>query len=283
MKIYKLLISTLFGVILATLGLTAFSAYADDTTPTISTELEYVVIDDEQLVKASIYISNFEPVSCGGFHIELGDGFVFDDDEDFGGIIHYECQGTTSSLVGNVTFSANAGTHSSFVSFAQLNGYNRDINGKFLEVFLKKTQYTNIFNMTFNVLLLNNQYVHDFFADSNNIVEYNSSNTNVPHMYKSVQYVLGDVDGNGIVNSADALAIDTALSTSPYYYDISDIEDTYYIIFPNADDSWALDPNQNGILSNSDSVAISQYLYDINTYDGNIGKLLFHCYYGYYY
>jgi len=134
MKIFKTIISTLFGIVLTTVGVSFFSAYADDTTPTISTDLEYVVIDNEELVKASIYISNFEPVSCGGFHIELGDGFVFDAEEDFGGIIHYNCQGTTSSLVGNVFFSGNAGTHSAFVVFVQPNGYNMNINGKFLEV-----------------------------------------------------------------------------------------------------------------------------------------------------
>ena len=54
-------------------------------------------------------------------------------------------------------------------------------------------------------------------------------------------------------------------------------------MFKYADDGWALDPNQNGVLSNSDSVAILQYIADGSSYSGNIGKKLYHCYYGYYY
>ena len=279
MKLFKLFVSTLFGIIMATLGLTAFSAYADNT-PTISTELEYV---DSTSVKATIYMSDFAPVCCGGFHIQLGNGFIFDIDNDFGGIIKYNCQGTTSALVGNASLVGNAGGRSAFVTFLDPDAQDENINGAFLEVFLKRVPYSSNFDLTFNVLLLSNEYVTDFFSDYNGYNYYHVGEVNVPYMYKSAQYMFGDVDGNGVVNSADATAIDTLLSQPPYSYNISNIENTYVYLFPNAEDSWALDPNQNGYLSNADSVAITQYLAQINSYSGDIGGIFYHCYYTTYY
>lgn len=277
MKMFKLLISTLFGVILATLGLTAFSAYADST-PTVSTTLEYVVIDNEELVKATIYFSNFAPVSDGNFHVELGDGFVFDDDGD-SNYINYDCQGMTSSLVGNAHFVGNAGSHSAFVYFSDPGQLNKSINGAFVKVFLKKTSIATQANSTFNFVFGTNGYGFDQIKSNDSSFIYNATNTNIPYMYKSARFVLGDVDGNGIVNSSDATAIDTVLSQYPYSYSISDIENTYFYLFPYADDSWALDPNQNGTLSNADSSAISQYIAQGSSYSGNIGKIFYHCYY----
>lgn len=277
MKKFKLLISTLFGVILATIGLTTFSAYADNT-PTVSTTLDYVIIDNEELVKATIYFSDFASVSDGRFHVELGDGFVFDNDGDTN-YINYNCDEMTSSLVGNAHFVGNAGSHSAFVYFASPSLSNQNINGAFVEVFLKETSSATQANSTFNFVFGISGIGYDQITNNTSSITYNATNTNIPYMYKSARYVLGDVDGNGVVNSSDATAIDTVLSQYPYSYNISDIEGTYYYLFPYADDAWALDANQNGTLTNSDSTAISQYIAQGSSYSGNIGKIFYHCYY----
>ena len=74
-------------------------------------------------------MSDFAPVCCGGFHIQLGDGFVFDTDYDFGGCAKYNCQGTTSALVGNVSFNGNAGGRSAFVMFLDPDAQDENIRG----------------------------------------------------------------------------------------------------------------------------------------------------------
>ena len=268
MKIYKMLISTLFGVILATLGLTVFSAYADDTTPSILSELEYDMNTEE--IMAKIYINNFQPVANCQFFVEIGDGFDFVMDGEY---VKYDCQPFTHNTYGPVfVHKSNSGKE---LSVFNGRADNRNPNGLFLTIYLTETSIATPQNSTFNIIL-------DYFCDQGVNYSYTTANTFVPTMQSlGNMYMLGDTDGDYDVDSTDSYNINYALAYCPYpyYFTVSEIENTFTLYFTDALDAYALDPNCNGTVSYSDAVAINQFIAAGNNYNGKIGKVFYHCYY----
>ena len=276
MKIYKLLISTLFGVILATLGITAFSAYADNTA-TMYAELRCIENDDNHL-RVDIYLDNASTITTGGFHVTLGSGLEFvryTEPESWAGLVWaIEDSETYAYQMNGFEYSYYTATGDVFVCFAKINSYNVSVHKPLTSFYVRIKNSNSDVNRIANVYLMDS----DFICDNNISHNYEIDTIN---MTESVKYMLGDTDGDYDVDSSDSYNINYALAYCPYpyYFNISDIESTFTQYFPNALDSYALDPNCNGTVSNSDAVAINQYIAAGNTYNGNIWKIFYHCYY----
>ena len=167
-----------------------------------------------------------------------------------------------------------------FIAFAKGQGYNMNWDMPLTSFYATKVSGSTNTNTTANIVLSSTDFIYDI--DHPSIVDFDYTEINTLTMTKSVKYKLGDSDGDNDVDSIDSYNINYALayiSSPPYWFSVPAIENTFVQYFPNASDSYALDPNCDGKVSPADAVAINQYLAAGSSYSGNIGKNFYHCYY----
>jgi len=249
-----------------------------DATPIAYAKLAYV---DGNRVRVDLYLDNIPSFTSGGFHVELGSGFDVAYDPDFPTLVWREDTGTYNQYLHSIIVDNDPTTNGVFVYFAFSHSYPMILDAPLVSFYVYKNSSSTNTNSTASIVFKETNYSSDCISDAlaSPPFIYYGADIYQPAMSKSVDYVLGDIDGNSAVNSADVTFLNSALSVPPYSYTISSIIDTFTTYFPYAKDAYALDPNLNGTVSNSDAVAINQYIYQGSSYTGDIGK---HCYHSYY-
>lgn len=96
-----------------------------------------------------------------------------------------------------------------------------------------------------------------------------------PIMLKANEYIIGDANGDGIVDATDSSAISAGIADHPIF-SVYNIRKTYNNYFPGAKASAAPDANQNGYIDSTDASLVLSYYADSavgNDYDGVIGTI----------
>ncbi|MCR4887877.1 MAG: hypothetical protein K5979_01680 [Ruminococcus sp.] len=276
MKLFKKLIPSALAVPATFICLTAIQSMAAEK-PIAYAKLQYV---DENMVRVDVYVDNIESYNEFCFHLHLGDGLDVAHDPIFPELVYKETDCSYEKYYNTVVLDAVASNEVfAYMAIAKPIIHKYDI--PITSFYAYKNSKSNDYTLTADVLFEFTQNTKDEIGYTKGKI-YTKDEITQLKMSKSVEYVLGDTDGNGITDTSDAYVLKYALTTEPFRFGVSEFvneEKDINDFFPGAKDPYALDVNCDGVITNSDAVAIYQYLYSGDNYTGNIGKHFYHSYY----
>ncbi len=273
----KKLRNSIISTVVSSLLIASIQSVSVSATDSPCAYAKCVYVDGNR-VRVDVYLENVSSFSSVGFRVDLGDGFDVAYKPYNPSIVWKEGTGTYDEYAYGITLQNNNNSNGVVVLCALTESCPMLYDIPFVSFYVYKNSSATNYNTTASVVFPENiGEINDEFSSPT--LHYDSSHIQQIPMTKLVEYVLGDVDGNDTVNNSDAIALSYALNQDPYQYNVYSIENSYTQYFPNAKDSYALDPNENGIVSDSDSVAILQYVGLGNNYSGNIGRHFYHSYY----
>lgn len=232
--------------------------------------LDFTVESDGD-IRADVIIENMPDFTTSGFHVELGEGFKFttssegDDYVTFGN--HY------AGSLGKIN------DHE--LAFATINATAQNYNGRFVGFYVERTDVNNSFNSTGNVVFYNIPNASDKIVDVEHFITiYDSAQgtegMNTPEMLESNEYLVGDVNGSGVVDGIDATRVLRACELNGGDVKIENINGNFTKEIPDLRSAYAADVNKDGFISKADADLILRYytlIISNMSYDGNIGKV----------
>lgn len=221
----------------------------------------------------NIVVENLPNFASGGFHLELAKGWdlVMDGSE-----VYYNVEGCTAQ--GKLTFFMNLDNSSFtdnndlFIGF--MSGHNDNYNGNLLQLKVKKNKYYSASTSAINVRFCHGDHICQLTTNPDE-KEILGEDYQPPVMLDSTQFVVGDADGDGIVDSFDASVLLNALEKQSAF-NVQAIRHTYKNYFPAALCAAAPDADKSGIINNTDVSRIMNYYSTIatgGTYTGTVGKV----------
>lgn len=224
----------------------------------------------------SIVMENLPDVFSGGFHVELAKGWDLVMD---GSDIDYTTEGCTASQAGQLEVKLDCLTFTDendvFIGFGTSD--NKNYNGDFLKFKVKKNKYYSASTSAINIRFIPDDIiVKKISGDPKKNKELIlGEDYQPPVMLDSTQFVVGDADGDGIVDSFDASVLLNALEKQSAF-NVQAIRHTYKNYFPAALCAAAPDADKSGIINNTDVSRIMNYYSTIatgGTYTGTVGKV----------
>lgn len=262
------------SLVAGTLPLTNVSAASD---PQIYVDLTYE--DGNDNVRADIMFENMPNIKCGGFHVEVGDGWnlVMRNSNNLKEPLTNKSQTIAWQVMSSLKI-VKDGDNDLFIMFADDVAY--DLNGNFLSFYLEKNENFNSGNSEVNVVFKSSQNAEDIILGKNNVHIIDSGTDHSPVMLEAREYIVGDVNNDGYVNAMDASDVLSAVkSNNNKPLIVKDIERTYKSMFPDAVCPASPDASQDGMISRLDVDVILDYYMDMST-DGvnnsRVGKLDFY-------
>ncbi|MDE6501645.1 MAG: hypothetical protein K2L10_06140 [Ruminococcus sp.] len=269
MKIKKFL-APLMAVSLVA-GAMPISNVSAESKPKIYVDLTY---EDDGDIRADVIIENMPTLCSGAFHIDLGDSWVMTKDNE-GFYDSYDDSnlgktGMQKAFALDETKSKKDGIHGAFIVFTTFDMSNYDFNGKLFSLYVAKSQNFNPDDAGINIVYNSaGEYVFDYLHhidDNNKKVDLsNNVHKTSPIMLEAHEYIVGDVNNDGMVNAVDSTCIFTALKNKDNSYNVNDIKYTYKSLFPDALCAAAPDANRDGTIEHSDGMLIMQYYADMAT------------------
>jgi len=267
MKIKKFL-APLMAVSLVAGAMPVVNVSAENK-PNIYVDFTY---EDDGDIRADIMFENVPDVSCGGFHVEFGDGWklkIKSNGKLDASVIGCDSNGTAS------VSSVKHGDNDLFVCFGTDSSHGYDLNGRFYSIYLEKSKNFNSNNATANVVFKSYADADDMLVSDNEYIIY-SGNNHLPVMLGAYEYIIGDVNNDGRVNVIDASQLMSALhGDRAQNYIVDNIKNTYKSLFPYAVCAAAPDADQDGSINYIDVDLIMEYYADMSTEQQNntrIGK-----------
>lgn len=279
MKLFKRLLSAASALMIVSAGVASIPAVAsesEDNLPLLYTKLEYV---DGNRVRVDVYLEDMASISSCGFHVQLGEGFDIAYSPRFPQLIWKEKSGTYADYLGTLECEYDPYLDNGFfITMTSKMSFPMILEDTPLcSFYVYKNSKSTDYNCTANIVIKGDDNLKDPWVNPSLIFEGSQINTRT--MTKGVEYMLGDANGDGVLDVSDSTAIQIAVSKYPYQHQISAIENTFKDLCPYAKDAYALDVNGDGKLSEADSVAILQVLGKGDSYSGNVGKFFYHSYY----
>lgn len=218
--------------------------------------------------RADIVFENVPAISSSGFHIQFGEGWNIVS----GNSGKPDYAFNVDLLIANHIDLSNIGFWNDgsgiFVTFAndavyQYDGVIASVNLTRASGYTPESSTAELEYVDGDVLSYKDgpNYIFDAIEES-------------PVMLKSNQYIIGDADGSGSVNSLDASEVLTAVPSSSLLVDTIAPFHTNY--FPDAICAAAPDADQNGYINKTDANEILNYYSAVavgNSYSGKVGKI----------
>ena len=225
-----------------------------------------IVYENGGTIRADVIVENMPRLTVGAFYINVGSGW---------NILPSELEETrgliveTGDKLSMSNFVCENNGNGRFLAF--FNTYNNGLNynGRLGYFQIERTSINNPMNSTFNCT----------FGESGNLFGVNGESiinqTNNPVMLSSYEYLIGDADGNGLIDARDSSKIlaETSSSTS---YNVYNIRNTYTSIFPDAVCAAAPDGNVDGTIDSNDANVVLQAYVSMsvgNTPSSNVGQI----------
>lgn len=254
-KTIAVLIS-LYMIIVSLLSSICFRTYAfSSNDPRIYVNIVY---EDGGTIRADVMFENMPNLKAGGFQLNVGEGWhILPNDFGDDGL-----NKDSRDKINNAIYSVYINNKGRFIGFcnAKLDGYN--YNGRFCYFYIERTSESTPLNSVINCSL---DSLYD--ADFTSIIE----TADVPVMLASYEYMIGDADGNGIIDARDASLVYTATDEN-MSYDVYSTRYTYTNEFPNAVCSASPDANEDGIIDSSDATLILRAYVNASSV-GNVGEI----------
>lgn len=228
------------------------------------------VIESDGDIRADVVIENMPEFDSCGFHVVLGEGLKFSK----------STEGREVVSLGNPAMRGynRIGDHEVALTMSDLLFENED--KRLVGFYVERTAVNNAFNSTANLEFRNTGNSNDYFANSKTNTTIYSAVGNVgsiytPEMLESNEYLVGDVDGNGIINASDTSHV---LRQIKYYgtKKISDFNGDYNDAIEDLRGAYAADVNKDGYITQEDADLILRYytlMMSDKPYDGEIGKI----------
>lgn len=271
------ILSTLLSSVMLISTVQGMSTFA--TAPDIYCDIHYVnetFVDGRDTIyegysRIDVMFENFDEIIEYGIHIQLGDGYE--------PVMNYFGDAVCCDVYTNYNLkinSYNAAENSVFFTIATHDDYlftNEEdyLNGCFFSIYVKKTNEYSSSNATANVVFTNTDYI----LKSNGsyyVSPTDDTEIDVSEMLSSNEYIVGDVNGDGRVNTSDASAIFSGISqhnNAPF--SVNTINSSFRTWFPNSTCAASPDANEDDIINSSDADDIMEYFGEISS--GGTGYL----------
>ncbi|MBQ8297932.1 MAG: hypothetical protein IJX77_09130 [Ruminococcus sp.] len=226
---------------------------------------------DSTTYRADFVLENMPSIHSGGIHIEFGEGWDI------------VMSGTKPKYTPNAEFGTQMTVQRSVdlinnrIFFAFTIDSAIEYEGVIASFYVTPTSVKTPENSTAHLVLVDGDILctGEKDADGNYIDFLPDAIESSPVMLKANQFIVGDADGNGSVNSLDASEVLGATSggTSLVVDTIAPFHTDY---FPKAICAGAPDANQDGYINSTDADDILDYYSAVavgNTYSGNVGKI----------
>ena len=220
----------------------------------------------------SIVMEDFTDISVNCFHVELAKGWDLVMD---GPDIDYTTEGCTTArdTYHEVRLDNSSFTDGNDIFIAISASRNRNYNGDVIKFKVKKNKYYSASTSAINIRYIAGDYIAHRTADGEERIFGPGYQPTV--MLDATQFVVGDADGDGIVNASDASKLLSALDIQSSF-NVQSIRHTYKNYFPAALCAAAPDADKSGIINNTDVSRIMNYYSTIatgGTYTGTVGKV----------
>lgn len=263
MKKFKKLLASLMATTIVAGSMSAINSMA--ASPKIYVDFVRV---NSTTYRADIIFENVPAISSAGFHIQFGEGWNIVS----GNSGKPDYAFNVDLLIANHIDLSNIGFWNDgsgiFVTFANDAVYQYE--GVIASVNLTRASGYTPENSTAEL-----EYVNEDILKNKDGVNYISDVIEEsPVMLKSNQYIIGDADGSGSVNSLDASEILAVASNSSLIVDTIAPFHTNY--FPDAICAASPDADQNGYINKIDANEIMNYYSAVavgNSYSGKVGKI----------
>ncbi len=252
-KKIKATISTLLAS--AIVASSASAIYASATAPSAYVDITY----SDGVYTANVIFENMPEIQATAFSINIEDGWelVINDDE----FVLSDTNSFYNQASSNVTYITESGIP--YVAFAF--GSDHDVNGVAVSFSIRKTSNFSSSTSAINI---------DFIALNSSTTNYIDTDEN-PIMLKANEFIVGDANGDGIVDATDSSTILAGIENHPTYK-VYNIRKTYHNYFIGAKAAAAPDANQNGYINQTDADLVLDYYVDKtvgNAYSGPIGTI----------
>ena len=228
-------------------------------------------IESDGDIRADVVIENMPDFTTSGFHVELGEGFKFTTSN----------EGDDYVTFGNPYAGSLVNINDHELAFATMNATAKNYNGHFVGFYVERTDVNNVFNSTGNVVFYNIPNAPCMITDAeHHITIYNPANgtggINTPEILESNEYLVGDINGNGVVDGIDATRVLRARDLNGGDIKIENINGNFTNEIPDLRSAYAADVNKDGFISQADADLLLKYYTTIISgieYNGNIGKI----------
>lgn len=254
------------------------SVSAEDN-PKIYVDLTY---EEDGDIRADVMMENMPEIYSGAFHIDLGDSWIMSVNDE-GDNTDYSLDGSIKKNYSQFAFEEDGtklkddGIHGAFFVFVAPYYKNCDYNGKLFSFYVAKSENFDPDNAGINIVYTSSgnsvfDYIYHIDNNNNRIDLSPNVHETSPVMLGAYEYIVGDVNNDGMVNAVDSTCIFTALKNKDNSYNVNDIKYTYKSLFPDALCAAAPDADSNGTIEHSDAMLIMQYYADLSTsHENNSG------------
>lgn len=228
-------------------------------------------IESDGDIRADVVIENMPDFTTSGFHVELGEGFKFTTSK----------EGDDYVTFGNPYAGSLVNINDHELAFATMNAKAKNYNGHFVGFYVERTDVNNMYNSTGNVVFYNAPNAPcKITDDEHNITIYNPASgtgtMNTPDILESNEYLVGDINGSGVVDGIDATRVLRACDLNGGDIKIENINGNFTNEIPDLRSAYAADVNKDGFISQADADLLLKYYTIIisgKEYNGNIGKV----------
>lgn len=205
-----------------------------------------IVYQEDGNIRADVIFENMPNIKSGGFHIGVGAGWSIVPS------LHGRVDGIRIDMDDTLNGSSKSVAidgNGRFIAFLNTESDGMDYNGVFCHFFIERTNINTPINSVINCYLGNTGYI----CTSENI-NYRELPNN-PVMLSSHEYLIGDADGNGVIDATDATDVLTATANN-MMHNVYSIRNTFTNIFPNAVCAASPDANEDGVINSADAFLI---------------------------
>lgn len=215
----------------------AYAAPAPSTDPRMYADLVY---EEGGNIRVDVVMENMPDLMAGGFQVDVGDGWS----------LVYKTNGKTIDIKRKTAdyaggYSAEKSGNGFFFTFDST--FDVNLNGVLLSFYVTRNSNNSPLNSAINIDLSRG------LLYSKNNPTFNANYAKNPHMDTAYQYKVGDVTGDGYIDSVDASNVKWLLS----HYGSKSVEDFYEIVtFEYPTCPMAFDADGDGYITSDDAQMI---------------------------